>query len=132
MSDNPFLALFESSTSTNIETVTKPISRKASSNQTDSQVQINEFYERIFSFTINGSWDGKSGSVFSAVYLENLSLALTDQNYISKEIIGQAICERIFYDADDLRRLVRKRNSSHSSSTTEETRRVGKILPSFT
>ena len=125
MSGNPFLALFESSTATNLTTETKASPRKRSNVQTDAQVQINDFYERIFSFTINASKDDDAGGPFSTVYLENLSIALGEkQNYISKDIIGQAICERIFYDVDDLRRLVRKRNSKYNGSITEETRRV--------
>ena len=121
MNDNPFLALFE--TSPDVATIDKSGSKIIPTNQTEAQVKINNFYERIFSFTVNSSKNGEVESVFSVIYLESLA-SEEEQNYLCKDNIGQAICERIFYDADDLKRLVRQSNINDEASSAEETRRV--------
>ena len=121
MNDNPFLALFE--TSPDVATIDKSGSKIIPTNQTEAQVKINNFYERIFSFTVNSSKNGEVESVFSVIYLESLA-SEEEQNYLCKDNIGQAICERIFYDADDLKRLVRQSNKKDEASSAEETRRV--------
>ena len=54
MNDNPFLALFE--TSPDVATIDKSGSKIIPTNQTEAQVKINNFYERIFSFTVNNKF----------------------------------------------------------------------------
>ena len=121
MGDNPFLALFESIPSplTTNQPQFSGTSVKLTNIPDEHQTQINDFYERIFSFTLKD----EIGRNFDMIYLENLSVAL-QQNYLSKDIIGQAICERIFYDEEDLKRLVRGQKSKLNIGTAEEIRRV--------
>ena len=51
MGDNPFLALFETSTPS-CQQILQPVTTKTSQNLNESQAEINKFYEKIFSFTV--------------------------------------------------------------------------------
>lgn len=122
MGDNPFLALFETSTPS-CQQILQPVTTKTSQNLNESQAEINKFYEKIFSFTVN---DGVTPEC-DVIYLEGLADGLEDENkFLTKDVIAQAICERIFYDEDDLKRLVRKQGKSNHKSigVADETRRV--------
>ena len=131
MSDNPFLALFESSPLSEIKNdQDSSVVTSACNSVNESQQQINNFYERVFSFTVDNSkrtkWDGST----SFIFLENLAQALAEkQNYLQRDIIGQAICERIFYDQDDLDRLVTSNGPGSSTDIiARETRLVGNFM----
>ena len=131
MSDNPFLALFESSPSS--ETKNDQVSSvvaSACNSVNESQQQINNFYERVFSFTVDNSKRTKGDGSTSFIFLENLAQALEEkQNYLQRDIIGQAICERIFYDQDDLDRLVTSNGpGSCTDIIARETRLVGNFM----
>ena len=101
MEDNPFLALFESSApAQNSQRLDQPVTTKSPNNLEEPKAQINHFYERIFSFTINNDLAPE----FDVIYLEGLADGIQDGfKYLTKDIIGQAICERIFYYQDDLK-----------------------------
>jgi len=61
------------------------------------------------------------------LFLEGLADGLEDGNkYLTKDVIAQAICERIFYDEDDLKRLIHQNGKSNrnSAGVADETRRV--------
>ena len=123
MDDNPFLALFETAPAQSNQQILQPVTTKHLSNLDDPKAKINSFYEKIFSFTVNN--DVMHG--FDVIFLEGLADGLEDGNkYLTKDVIAQAICERIFYDEDDLKRLMRQNGKSNQNSTgvAEETRRV--------
>ena len=104
MEDNPFLALFETSPAQNSQQIVQPVTTKPAQKTDEPKIQINNFYERIFSFTINNDL----APDFDVIYLEGLGEGFEDGiKCLTKDIIGQAICERIFYDQDDLKRLIR-------------------------
>ena len=123
MDDNPFLALFENSLTAKSTPDTQTGSVKPLN---PAQAQINDFYQRIFSFTLTDDIvNHESERTFDVIYLENLAEELgKEKNYLCKDIIGQAICERIFYGDDDLKRLVRKSKSTNNAHCIAlETRR---------
>ena len=124
MEDNPFLALFESSApAQNSQRLDQPVTTKSPNNPEEPKAQINHFYERIFSFTINNDLAPE----FDVIYLEGLADGIQDGfKYLTKDIIGQAICERIFYDQDDLKRLILqyRKSNYNNPGVADETRRV--------
>ena len=102
--NNPFLALFESGTGSKANHEQSQVSLKSDVIQLDPSIkQINDFYERIFSFTLNKDEKERLERKFDVIYIENTSNSLKHNlPCLTIDTIGQAICERIFYDEEDL------------------------------
>ena len=126
--DNPFLALFESGPCSKANHEPSQVSLKADVIKLEPSIkQINDFYERIFSFTLNKDEKERLERKFDVIYIENTSNSLKHNlSCLTIDTIGQAICERIFYDEEDLVRLYlpTTAKSNHNDRNTEETRRV--------
>ena len=126
--DNPFLALFESGPGSKANHEPSQVSLKADVIKLEPSIkQINDFYERIFSFTLNKDEKERLERKFDVIYIENTSNSLKHNlSCLTIDTIGQAICERIFYDEEDLVRLYlpTTAKSNHNDRNTEETRRV--------
>ena len=91
--DNPFLALFESGPGSKANHEPSQVSLKADVIKLEPSIkQINDFYERIFSFTLNKDEKERLERKFDVIYIENTSNSLKHNlSCLTIDTIGQAI-----------------------------------------
>lgn len=113
MSSNPFAALFNAS-EPSVQDAVETKSSKSDEEFINAELKrINNVIENIFGFTINKECTNKKALVF----LQDTSCEI-ENNYLTVDCLGQALCERImldepkdyvFYNGDILGNYVEKK-----------------------